>query len=181
MIVRCGVAITIFPRFRGVVDSRFVAVIRRGKAPLAGRWSLPGGRLEVGESLADGAAREAFEELAIRVDVQPAAANGVTAFTSSDAIHLSEGFHYVVSHVLGFVDCVIEGELPVLHAGDDAAAAMWVRVDDDDGAAVDSDYPKSALTPTPTLASTTAGPQVSSVVTLARRLLQRRGRSSASA
>ena len=49
MIVRCGVACTIFPRFAsGVIDNNLVAMIRRGKAPRLGQWSLPGGKVEWG-------------------------------------------------------------------------------------------------------------------------------------
>jgi 8-oxo-dGTP diphosphatase len=54
----------------GVVihDSR-VLLIRRGRPPLEGRWSIPGGILEIGETIAEGVARELKEETAIRVRV----------------------------------------------------------------------------------------------------------------
>lgn len=54
----------------GVVihDSR-VLVIRRGQPPLEGRWSIPGGILEIGETIAAGIEREMMEETGVRVRV----------------------------------------------------------------------------------------------------------------
>ena len=48
-----------------------VVLVKRAHEPLAGEWSLPGGALEVGESLAAGVAREALEETGLVVDVGP--------------------------------------------------------------------------------------------------------------
>lgn len=46
-------------------------LVRESKASALGRWSLPAGRLHVGESIRQGAAREAFEETGLTVDVGP--------------------------------------------------------------------------------------------------------------
>jgi ADP-ribose pyrophosphatase YjhB (NUDIX family) len=43
-----------------------VLLIRRGREPMLGAWSLPGGALELGETTAEGIAREVFEETGIR-------------------------------------------------------------------------------------------------------------------
>jgi 8-oxo-dGTP diphosphatase len=51
-------------------DGRVVLVKRRHE-PLAGQWSLPGGMLELGESLEAGLAREMLEETGLHVDVGP--------------------------------------------------------------------------------------------------------------
>jgi ADP-ribose pyrophosphatase YjhB (NUDIX family) len=51
---------------------RGVVLVQRRYEPLAGRWSLPGGGLEVGETLAEGIAREVLEETALVVAVGPA-------------------------------------------------------------------------------------------------------------
>ena len=46
-----------------------VLLIRRGSEPLLGQWSIPGGTLELGETLAEGAQRELREETALEVRV----------------------------------------------------------------------------------------------------------------
>jgi 8-oxo-dGTP diphosphatase len=53
-----------------VVDGKIVLIKRRFE-PLAGQWSLPGGTLEVGESLEAGTAREILEETGLVVEVGP--------------------------------------------------------------------------------------------------------------
>src|ERR1700739_1442757 len=45
-----------------VIDDGRTLLIRRGSEPLRGEWSIPGGTLELGESLKDGVARELLEE-----------------------------------------------------------------------------------------------------------------------
>ena len=46
-----------------------VLLIRRGKAPLKGEWSLPGGRMEVGEGVAQTALRELKEEAGVEAEL----------------------------------------------------------------------------------------------------------------
>jgi ADP-ribose pyrophosphatase YjhB (NUDIX family) len=53
------------------VESGAVVLVKRRHEPLAGQWSLPGGRLELGESLQAGTAREIHEETGLVVDVGP--------------------------------------------------------------------------------------------------------------
>lgn len=48
-----------------------VVLVRRAQEPLKGRWSLPGGRLEVGETMREGIAREVREETGLDVRVGP--------------------------------------------------------------------------------------------------------------
>lgn len=48
-----------------------VLLVRRRFEPLAGQWSLPGGALEVGETLGEGLAREVLEETGLVVEVGP--------------------------------------------------------------------------------------------------------------
>jgi 8-oxo-dGTP diphosphatase len=54
-----------------VASGAGIVLVRRRLEPQAGRWSLPGGVLEVGETLAGGVAREVEEETGLLVDVGP--------------------------------------------------------------------------------------------------------------
>lgn len=54
-----------------IVDGGRVVLVKRRHEPLAGRWSLPGGSLEVGETLETGVAREMLEETGLIVRVGP--------------------------------------------------------------------------------------------------------------
>jgi 8-oxo-dGTP diphosphatase len=97
-----------------------VLVIRRGAEPLKGRWSLPGGLLEVGEKLVDGVVREVREETGL--EVQPEAILEVV-----DRIHEEDGrvrYHYVV---IDYWCRVVGGELK---PESDAAEAVWAARED---------------------------------------------------
>jgi 8-oxo-dGTP diphosphatase len=52
-----------------VIDNGRALLIRRGSEPLRGQWSIPGGMLELGESLQEGVARELREETGLEVRV----------------------------------------------------------------------------------------------------------------
>lgn len=52
-----------------IIDQGRTLLIRRGSEPLLGEWSIPGGTLEIGESLEEGVARELLEETGIEVRV----------------------------------------------------------------------------------------------------------------
>jgi 8-oxo-dGTP diphosphatase len=88
-----------------------VLLVERGKPPSEGAWSLPGGKLEAGETLAQGVAREVREETGLVVEV------GALACVVE---RMAEGYHYVI---LDYVARVIGGEL---RAGGDARAAKLV-------------------------------------------------------
>lgn len=99
-----------------VVDDGRVLLVRRGREPLKGQWSLPGGLLELGESLTAGVAREVQEETGL--DVEP-----VELIELLDRIH-HEGsrvrYHYVIADYL----CRVKSG--VLQAASDADDARWV-------------------------------------------------------
>ena len=100
-----------------VVDAGKVVLIRRRYEPLAGQWSLPGGTLELGESLERGAAREVLEETGLEVEVGPI----VEVF---DRIMLDEErrvrYHFVL------VDYLCRPVGGALQAGSDVDAAVLV-------------------------------------------------------
>jgi len=54
-----------------IVDDGKVVLVKRRFEPLAGQWSLPGGRLELGEALEAAVAREVFEETGLEVEIGP--------------------------------------------------------------------------------------------------------------
>jgi len=99
-----------------IVENSRVVLIKRGKAPLLGEWSIPGGMLELGETLRQGAEREALEETGLVVRATELL--GVFDRVVPDA----EGkivYHYVL------IDFLCERISAELHAGADAADAKW--------------------------------------------------------
>jgi 8-oxo-dGTP diphosphatase len=104
-----------------VLDGDRVLLVLRALPPRQGEWSLPGGQLELGESLVDGVRREVREETGLEVRVGPL----VEVF---DRVHRDDAgrirYHFVIVDFL----CAPAGG--VLRAGDDAADARWVRKDE---------------------------------------------------
>ena len=89
-----------------------VLLIKRRFEPLAGRWSLPGGVLELGETLAEGLAREMKEETGLDVVVGPVV--DVFDRITRDAEGRAR-FHYVLVDLL----CSVRAGAPV--AGSDVS------------------------------------------------------------
>lgn len=98
-----------------IADGR-VALINRGKAPLLGEWSIPGGMLELGETLRQGAEREAREETGLTVRATELL--GVFERIVPDAEQRTS-YHYVL---IDFLCEVVSGEM---RAGSDASNARW--------------------------------------------------------
>jgi 8-oxo-dGTP diphosphatase len=93
-----------------------VLLVERGKPPLEGFWSLPGGLVETGERLEDALAREVFEETGLRVTVQSLAT--VFERIMPDAAGRPE-YHYVL---VDFYCTLLGGNLC---PGDDSRRAEW--------------------------------------------------------
>ena len=98
------------------IDNERLLMIRRGRGPAAGEWSVPGGRVERGETLAEAVVRELAEETGIE---------GVCNELVGWVERIGDDFHHVI---LDFYVTVLEGRKPV--AGDDAAEAAWVPLDE---------------------------------------------------
>jgi 8-oxo-dGTP diphosphatase len=97
----------------GEGEAARVVLVQRGKPPMQGRWSLPGARVEAGETLVEALVRELREETGLSVAVGPLVE--VVEIIEDDR-------HYVV---LDYICAPIGG---VLAASDDAAAAAFVSV-----------------------------------------------------
>jgi ADP-ribose pyrophosphatase YjhB (NUDIX family) len=104
-----------------ILDSDRILLVQRGKEPLQGYWSLPGGAVETGERLEDALRREVREETGLDVAVESIA----TVFERiiPDASGICE-YHYVLVDFF----CRVEGG--TLAAGTDSSDAEWVALPD---------------------------------------------------
>lgn len=107
----------------GAVVWRDGAVLleRRGQPPAQGSWSLPGGLVDVGETLEQAVAREVREECSIEVQVGPLLGVFEPMVRDDDG---RIRYHYVVIDYLA----LYTGGEPAI--GDDAAELRWVPVDE---------------------------------------------------
>ena len=111
-----------------IIEDGRALLIRRGSEPLLGQWSIPGGTLELGESLQAGVARELLEETGLhvrvldlievfdRIYVQGAEGGGGTAERPR--------FHYVI------VDYLCERISGEARAGSDVTDVAFAREDE---------------------------------------------------
>jgi len=90
-----------------------ILLIRRGKPPLAGAWSIPGGRIEWGESARAAAIREVREETGCEIEI-------LGLIDVVDRIDQQAGHHFVL---VDFAARWVSGEP---RPGDDAAEARFV-------------------------------------------------------
>ncbi|MEZ5896609.1 MAG: NUDIX hydrolase [Parvularculaceae bacterium] len=95
-----------------------VLTIRRGKAPLAGHWSIPGGRVKFGEPLETAVRREVLEETGVSIRITGL----IGVFEALPGEQFDE--HYVL---VDYAAQWTHGE-PV--AGDDADAAEFTSIDE---------------------------------------------------
>jgi ADP-ribose pyrophosphatase YjhB (NUDIX family) len=126
-----------------VIADGCALLIRRGNEPLIGQWSIPGGTLELGETLAEGTARELKEETGIEVRV-------LDMIETFERINFGRGadetwtpieerkrprYHFVI------IDFLCEKISGRIVAGGDVTEVVWAGEDE---------LEKFALTPTAT-------------------------------
>ena len=104
-----------------VVHDGAVLMVRRGRAPSRGVWAVPGGRVELGETLAEATVREVREETGVEVRA------GAPVWSFDSVIRDDEGrvaWHYVIVDLLANY---VRGEP---QARDDALEARWILPED---------------------------------------------------
>ncbi len=107
-----------------VIDSGRVLLVRRGREPLKGQWSVPGGAVELGETLEGAVVREVVEETRLKV-VPVSILKPVDRIEFDAKGHIR--FHYVLIDFLCHVDQVEKGNrMPV--ACSDVLEAVWAPV-----------------------------------------------------
>ncbi len=103
-----------------VISGENVLLVQRGKAPGKGEWNIPGGLVEVGETLQEAVKREIREETGLDVEVR-------SLLEVSDRIIRDEAgkvrYHYVLLDYL----CAVAGG--TLSPASDAADARWVSME----------------------------------------------------
>ncbi|HJZ71325.1 MAG TPA: NUDIX hydrolase [Vicinamibacterales bacterium] len=104
-----------------ILDGHRVLLVRRGNEPLKGEWSLPGGAVEVGETLETAIAREVREETGLDVEVGP-------MIDVLDRVRVDPDgrvrYHYVL------IDYLCRPTGGTLRCATDAADATWAEVSD---------------------------------------------------
>ena len=100
-------------------EGRLLLVLR-GRAPSAGTWSVPGGRVEPGETDPEATAREVLEETGVRVEVGRLAGEVERDGLAGDVYVIRD---YLCRPVSGI-------DPSAVRAGDDAADAAWFTPDE---------------------------------------------------
>ncbi|MCK5737769.1 NUDIX hydrolase [bacterium] len=103
-----------------VQNKRKILLIRRGRPPKKNSWAIPGGLVELGESIRDAAIREVREECGLEIKLDGIL--DVVDFIEKDPNGTIK-YHYVITD---FAASYVSG---VIVAGDDAAEAAWVTAD----------------------------------------------------
>ena len=98
-----------------------VLLARRGQPPGQGRWSLPGGTVELGETLHQAVAREVMEETGLAVQAGPLLE--VLEMIIPDE-HSKIQYHYIL------FDYFCQAQSTAAVAGDDAAQVAWFDLDE---------------------------------------------------
>jgi ADP-ribose pyrophosphatase len=104
-----------------VIHNNKVLLVKRGRPPAQGQWAIPGGRLELGETLQQAAEREILEETGIVIRASKPIFTFDLIERNDDA---SIRFHYVI------VDLAAQYVSGEPRASDDASEARWLSADE---------------------------------------------------
>ena len=104
-----------------IIQDGKIALIKRGNEPSKGKWTIPGGLVELDESLEAAVIRETKEEVCL--DVESPSLVGVV-----DNVDLDEAgkvkYHYVI------IDYLVQVKAGIIKAASDAAELRWVPFDE---------------------------------------------------
>jgi mutator protein MutT len=103
-----------------LLDGDRVLLVRRARPPGVGKWTVPGGKVGLGETMRDAAARELMEETGLAATLGPVVEVLERIVRDGETI----AYHYVIIDFLG------TDPRGTLVAGDDATEARWVPVAD---------------------------------------------------
>lgn len=100
-----------------IVNGDRALLVRRATEPLKGEWSVPGGVLELGEKLRDGACREALEETGLQIEASEVLDVFDSIFNDADG---RTQYHYVL------IDFLCRPQAGEAIAGSDVSEVRWV-------------------------------------------------------
>jgi 8-oxo-dGTP diphosphatase len=108
-----------------IVQDGQLVLVKRGVEPGKGKWSIPGGAVELGEGVRDAAVREAKEECGLEIELV-----GDTPMDAIDNLIMDENgrlqYHYIILQFLA------RPRGGTLRAGSDAAEVRWVPLEEVD-------------------------------------------------
>ena len=102
-----------------VIDKGAILLVKRDREPARGQWSLPGGRVELGETLREALVREVREETSVDVEIDGLIGVAERVVRNDDG---EISFHYVI------LDYVCAARTTAVKAGDDVSDARWIPV-----------------------------------------------------
>lgn len=101
-----------------MVKDGMILLIKRGNEPSKGKWSVPGGSVEPGETLVEAVKREVREETGLKTEVGEVAGVFDLKVTAADGVH----YRYIIT------DFFAQPTGGTLTPGDDADDAQWVQI-----------------------------------------------------